>query len=279
MQNIGGYAPVYQLSDDRGMESVTFRSSLQNDYELLREQTGLVLFNYGPPLWRLGITDHYTALEKGGEEQSRAVSELVKRSTTFTLPSDSKLYRIRTNMAEDPLMPTSFDTAPHTTSGRWNALENPVFYSSLDIETCLHECRVKVADEIVLATFRCKKDLKLLNIANSFEEIPDNTPFESISILIDKLCETGKLDETDEAEHPKCRIIAESIRNEGYDGFKCKSYFSQVKERPSFNIVLFGHPVADGKLFIESVNRVKLEQVNYKYSFGPVLEDQSGFNK
>lgn len=85
----------------------------------------------------------------------------------------------------------------------------------------------------------------------------------------------NKLCGTNELEYPKCQLIAEAIRHADYDGFKFKSYYSQVKTEPLFNIALFGHPIAEGKLKLESVNRVKLEQVSYVYSFGPVFEDQT----
>lgn len=270
-QNVGGYASVYRWSDNREMESVTFRSALQLDYELIRERTGLVLFHYGPPLWRLGLTDHYEALEGGQQEVSQALDDIIERSVTITLPVDSKLYRVRSNMRQDPLLPSSFDTPPdsvRTKNGRFDTLEIPVFYAAWDVETCLHECRVVVADEITLATLRTNQELRLINIADSFKEKVGSTPFENIEVLMNKLCGTNEL------EYPKCRLIAEGIRHAGYDGFKFKSYYSQVKTEPLSNIALFGHPIAEEKLKLESVNRVKLEQVNYAYSLGPVFEDQ-----
>lgn len=132
-QNIGGYASIYRLSDNPGMESVKFKSALQLDYELIREWTGLVLFHYGPPLWRLGLTEHYQAFEIGQQEISQALEDLINRSVTITLPIDSKLYRVRSNMRQDPLKPSSFDTPPDSVRTKMVVLTLLRFPSSMPL--------------------------------------------------------------------------------------------------------------------------------------------------
>lgn len=266
-QNIGGYAPVYKLSDNKEMESVDFEEPLKSDYEFLKEKTNLFVFHYGPPLWRLGLTEQYDALEDEKEEIESALSDIKSACSEINLPIDTKLYRLRIN-ASDLLNPTSYDTPPKElkhTHTRFDTPEIDIFYSSSDLETCLHETRVTVADEISLATFKTAKELKLLNIADSFSEKKDITEFEMISILMYKLCTTN------EDEYEKCRLISEFIKQNEYDGFKFLSYYTNVKDEPLDNIAVFGFPLQEEKVKLESLNRLKLERVDYSFSFGPVI--------
>lgn len=266
-QNIGGYAPVYKISDNKEMESVDFEEPLKSDYEFLKGKTNQVVFHYGPPLWRLGLTEQYNALEGGKEEIETALADIKSACSEIVLPINTKLYRLRIN-ANDLLNPKSYDSPPKElkkTNTRFDTTEIDIFYSSSDLETCLHETRVTVADEITLATFKTIKELKLLNIADSFHEKKDATEFEMIGILMYKLCTTN------EEEYEKCRLISEFIKKNGYDGFKFLSYYTNIKDEPLNNIALFGFPLKEEKVKLESLNRVKLERVNYSFSFGPVI--------
>lgn len=265
-QNIGGYAPVYKISDNKEMESVNFEEPLKGDYEFLKEKTNLVVFHYGPPLWRLGLTEQYNALEGEKKEIEAALADIKAACSEIILPIDTKLYRLRIN-AIDLLNSISYDSPPKklkVTNTRFDTPEIDIFYSSSDLETCLHETRVTVADEITLATFKTSKELKLLNIADSFTEKKDTTEFEMISILMYKLCTTN------EGEYEKCRLISEFIKHNDYDGFKFLSYYTNVKDEPLDNIALFGFPLQEEKIKLVSLNRVKLERVDYSFTFGPV---------
>ena len=266
-QNIGGYAPVYKISDDMEMESVDFEEPLKSDYNLLKEQTNLVVFHYGPPLWKIGLTEQYDALEAEKEDIEAALADIKSACSEINLPINTKLYRLRVN-ANDLLNPNSFDTPPKELKKTYTRFDTPdvdIFYTSPDLETCLHETRVTVADEITLATFKTSKELKLLNIADSFNEKDGITEFEMISILMDKLCTTN------EQEYEKCRLISKFIKDNEYDGFKFLSYYTNIKDEELYNIALFGFPLQEDKVKIESLNRVKLERVDYSFSFGPVI--------
>ena len=263
--NIGGYAPAYMLSGNPEMETARFENELLADYEMLKKATGQVVFNYGPPLWMLGLTTHYDMLCEGGTAKTTAINQLIAASNPFKLPLGEKIYRVRTN-AKNIYDPTSFDTPPLDMirkRSRFDSKKTPIFYAAREIETCLHECRVVVADEIHLATFITTQELNLLNIADSFAEIEGSTPFEMFQVLMDKLCMTN------EDEYPNCRRIAEAIQAAGYDGFMFKSYYSSIKRQTLYNYALFGYPVRDKKLKLSSLNTVKINSIEYKYTFGP----------
>ncbi|MCH7964648.1 MAG: RES family NAD+ phosphorylase [Bacteroidetes bacterium] len=268
LQNIGGYAPVYKISDKKEMESVEFEEPLKSDYELLKQKTDLVVFHYGPPLWRLGLTEQYDALtESNDEEKEKALNDILEASNEIILPIGTKLYRLRIN-ANDLLNNTTFDTPRKDLKTSYSRFDTPdidIFYSSPDLETCLHETRVTIADEIILATFKTKKELKILNIADSFTEKEGITEFEMISILMYKLCTTN------EEEYEKCRFISEFIKKNEFEGFKFLSYYTNVKDEELYNIAIFGFPLKEDKIELQSINRIKLRRVDYTFSFGPAI--------
>ena len=70
--------------------------------------------------------------------------------------------------------------------------------------------------------------------------------------------------------HRETMHQAKSARKRGYDGILFSSYFSQLKSNVVPNLALFGHPIRDGKMKLESINRLHLVEAGYKYSFGPV---------
>lgn len=263
--NVGGWAPVYMLSDRPEMETGGYENELAADYELLKDATGQVVFDYGPPLWRLGLTEHYDMLRGGRAAAKKALKELIAASHPFKLLPGERMYRVRTN-AKEMREPTAFDTPPPDMVRRRNRFDSkkiPIFYAAPDIETCLHECRVVVADEIHLATFVAVQPLTLLNVADSFSERKNATPFEMFQVLMDKLCITN------EEVYPTCRLVAKAIKAEGYDGFMFKSYYSSIKSRTLYNYAFFGYPVRDKKVEMVSLNTVRLNRIEYQFSFGP----------
>src|SRR5262245_52554607 len=60
---VGGFAPIYRFAEGQPT-SVEFASELDPDLRLLSSATNSGLFHNGPPLWRLGYTEHYNRLRK-----------------------------------------------------------------------------------------------------------------------------------------------------------------------------------------------------------------------
>ena len=138
----------------------------------------------------------------------------------------------------------AFDTPPLSLKkdpGRFDDVGVPVFYGAFDIETCLHECRVALIDEVVLATFEAIRALRILNLFDAIAEPQPSDPWNSVGILMDKLCNSSM------REYKKCRTIAHAALKAGYEGILVKSYYSQVKDKPLPNILLFGFPEAAEK--------------------------------
>jgi len=269
----GGPAPVYQFNGYRHPGEVTFETELDVDVKLLSDFLGVGLFLYGPPMWRLGYTDHYNALRDYGEDKTAAHGEkrkviwddILTRCIVRSVESGTEIYRVRKGEVLPPALPVYFDTPPEGCAGdgRYHSADLPIFYGSDDIETCLHESRVSLADYIALATFTPSHPIRLVDLSDGIDDSSARTPFGSVEILMRKLAYVGKRD------YDLCRELAHEIHNRGFDGFFFTSYFSQAHKNGLRNIALFGRPAIEEKLRLISVNRIRLTSVAYEYAFGP----------
>lgn len=262
-------APVYQVNDCNP-NPATFDPTLAGDAALACGITGQVAFHYGPPLWRLGLTDHYYSFEAGGSAREEAARALVSSANTLEISAGSQFFRVRLNARADEGIATAsaFDPPPigiKREPGRWDDLDRPVLYVADDIELCLHECRATISDEIVVATVEVIRPLKILDLSASIEFL-SGTPFEDPNIFITVMC----LSRGSWLDYCRCiSRIAESI---GFDGIRYVSYYSRAKhDRKSLNLALFGRPLENGLMKIQSVNRVRIDDMAYKFKFGPVL--------
>lgn len=260
-----GWAPVYWWIDDVRRDDTAFDQTLLDDYSLIKSDLGICVFHYGPALWRLGLTTQYDELQ--GADPSPTLKYIVESGTERLIAPGSKIYRVRLNPSTVSAR-GAFDTPPLSLKkdpGRFDDVGVPVFYGAFDIETCLHECRVALIDEVVLATFEASRPLRILNLFDAIAEPKPSDPWNSVGILMDKLCNSST------REYKKCRTIAQAVLKAGYEGILVKSYYSQVKDKPLPNILLFGFPEAEQKIKLHSLNRIKLNKVEYAFTLGPVF--------
>lgn len=267
-------APVYQVNRLNPYPA-TLDPTLAADAELLRTVTGLVVFEYGPPLWQLGHTDHYDAFAEG--DPASAADAMVRGGTATTIHAGTALYRIRRNLAVGPdvLDPATFDPPGDQVArqpGRWDELGSPVLYVSDDVELCLHECRVALSDEIVLVTLVAARDLRLLDLSQGLATTGP-TRFGDGALFADFMSRSRREDWLG-----ICRAMAAAARRAGYDGLRYSSYYSFAMDAGAgLNLALFGRPLAERTLSLRSVNRVRLTAISYGYALGPALyQDGAG---
>lgn len=263
-------APVYQ-SNSVNSDPARFDPTLEPDAQLARALTGEVVFHYGPPLWRVGEVNLKHEFAEGGEIRERAARGLVAAAHSMFLPVGTRLFRIRKNPKADEsiVTPAAFDPPPAEIArepGRWDDGSLPVLYASDDIELCLHECRVIVADEIVVATLQVARPLKLLDMTSQIED-GGPTPFEDPNIFARFLSLNRDADWLGYA-----RTVSRAAHAAGFDGIRYTSYYAQAKHDASaLNVALFGRPISEGALSLQSVNRLRVTDARYAYAFGPVL--------
>ncbi|WP_201782543.1 RES family NAD+ phosphorylase, partial [Flavobacterium akiainvivens] len=204
------------------------------------------------------------------------------------IPEESIFYRIRKNLSS-PESEEQYDSAPDSCLGQ-NRLDStglPILYASQNLELCVHECRVTMADNTYVATLQPTRSLKFLDLTHILHE--NVGEFESLDIAIHMLFSAP------EHSYDICREIAKAAHIHGYDGLIYPSYFStlgtgstpfptllgfsirQFEELKDYaraqvieNIAIFGRPLRDGKIIVRSINRVVLNKVEYDLRFGPV---------
>lgn len=263
-------APVYQVNR-LNPNPARFDVTLDADAKLACALTGEVIFDYGPPLWRIGEVDLKHAFDEGGHQRDKAASGFVASATKVELPAGTRLFRIRKNPKGDETIATSaaFDPPPPHISrspGRWDDGDTAIFYASNDIELCLHECRILIADETVVATLSTARPLVLLDLTAEFAVV-GATPFEDPGIFTRFLSLSRNSQWLDHA-----RAVARTAQAAGLDGIRYTSYYAQAKHQSeALNVALFGRPLEAGDLVIESINRLRLTDARYAFSFGPVL--------
>jgi hypothetical protein len=271
----GGPAPVYQFNNARPAGEVEFGTELDEDLSLLERHGSGHLFHYGPPIWRLGYTEHYQRLRFDAatlrvEERKEIWAAIMARCSVRTLEETALIYRMRAGGQMPEAIAASFDTAPPGVRkpGRYDTDDLPILYAAEDVETCLHECRVTLADWICVATFAPARPLRVLDLSRDIDDRDARTEFDRVDLLLRRMAYAGK------ADYDLCKELAAEIHARGFDGFFFESYFAQVHSKELRNLGLFGYPVRDGKLSLKSVNRVCLSSVAYDYSFGPHDEFQ-----
>lgn len=270
---VGGPAPLYQFNSHRYPGEVTFATEVDSDLRRLSDFLKVGLFDYGPPLWRLGLTEHYQAFRGymddraaiQGDQRMKLWQGILSRCSVRTIDPGADLFRVRKGETLPPALPCEFDAPPPgvATGGRYESEGLPVFYGADDIETCLHESRVTLSDWIALATFTPTRPLRILDLTDGIDDSSAGTPFERVDIFMRRLAFVGNKD------YDLCQELAIEIHALGFDGFYFISYFAQAHHRNLRNIALFGHPVAAGKLRLVSVNRLRLASASYEYTFGP----------
>lgn len=280
-----GGAPVIQFNVMRKNE-IDPHPYHAADAALLERVLGIGLFYYGPPLWAVGEVEPLKALEDPTQRDG-IVQRILAEYPRFSLTPDQAFYRLRKGIGSS-VTPSAFDSPPDHLcgKGRLDSPSLPVLYGSADLELCVHECRVTVEDLVHVATLRAARPLVLLDVTGVLEE--PVTSFESLDMAVHMLFLAA------EHAYPLARAIADAAAEAGFDGILFPSYFSLLRTGQPFletayglstrtfsgaaeheaqkivaNIALFGHPIADGRVLIDCINRLYLRQAAYDLGFGP----------
>ena len=284
-----GGAPMIQFNDRRNTD-VVFQTQLDADVQIFERVLGIGFFRYGPRLWMVGEVEPLKALQDP-KSAPTTIDRILSEYPTFGVGSEDIFYRIR----KSPRLPKDtreYDSPPIgcVRDGRFNFNGFPVLYGSPDLQVCIHECRVTEEDDLYVATLVPTSPLHLLNLAVLLtdDENPLNE-FESLDMAIHMLFLAGP------HSYDITRQISAAAFSAGFDGLIYPSYFSLLRiGAPPFetsygishrripaaqkyeeskaipNIAIFGHPIKEGKISVQCINRLILNQVKYGFHFGPV---------
>lgn len=286
-----GGAPIVQFNEHRAGSEVAFGSPLDEDVALISSALGIGFFYYGPNLWMLGDTEPLNQLAVP-ETRQEVIQRIIDQYPVVTLMEAESFHRLRKNPRK-PSHHEEYDSPPteFIGEGRLDSKNLPIFYASRDIEVCIHECRVTVDDDVYLATFKPNQTLRLLDLSAIITE-ESVSDFEALDVSIYMLFLAGSI------SYDICRAIAVRAKEVGFDGVIYPSFFSMLRtgsrpfetsygislrrmsalheyERAKIvgNLGLFGYPLAEKKIELISLNRLRLRKASYVYSFGPILTE------
>jgi len=262
----GGASRLKSNPSNYGERGVQFPSWLQDDAHLLEDRLKVGLFHYGPPLWQIGLVEPLINLTRR-RTRSEAAKTVVAAFPECNLSAGTRFYRIRKNL--DVTQESDYgqyDAPPRTRSsfGRLDSKSVPVLYGSEHLEICIHECRVLIPDECFVATLQPARNLRMLDLtAEPLEDGP--TPFDSLDISMRFLFSA------EDHSYEITRSIARATARAGFDGIIYPSYFSLIKPERVANIGIFGHPIRDGVVRVECINRAMLKSADYEIRMGPLF--------
>ena len=282
-----GGAPAIQFSDHQET-TIKVDDVLMGDIRVFEKALAVGFFDYGPPLWMLGEIEPLKALLSEAE-RAAIVERIMVSYPTKVVGLDETFYRVR--KSPNPATAQSeFDTPPPSIpqDGRLGSERVPVMYTSPLIELCVHECRYTVDDELFVAALNPTRELRLLDLTAALVE--EVSEFEGLDMAVHMLFLAGK------RAYDATRAIAYSAREKGFDGLIYPSYFSShyYGERPFQtvygltrrrfegakgyqqssgvpNMALFGYPIADGVVKVDTINRLVISRVAYEFHHGPAV--------
>ena len=282
-----GGAPVIQFNEHQ-KTSIVVDDVLRGDISVFEQALGIGFFDYGPRLWMIGEVEPLKAL-LDVKRQAGVIDRILAEYPERIIGLNETFYRVRKS-PKSATDPREYDTPPPhiPQDGRLSSDDVPVLYASPLIDLCVHECRYTIEDDLFVAALIPKRELRLLDLTVMLSE--DTTEFESLDIAVNMLFLGGK------AAYGAARAIARSARDSGFDGLIYPSYFSSHYhgERPfqtiygisrrKFNaakqheqslsvpnLALFGYPIADGKLDVDTINRLVINRISYEFHHGPAI--------
>jgi hypothetical protein len=246
---------------------IRLRSDTQSDWDLIQSKIGGQLFNRAPRLFYLGITNHFGMHQSLPKDVVR--DDIVPKLRFAEVASPTTFYRIRVNVAEaDKFDEGQYDAPPKPRRrgiGRFDNPKLPLLYGSPNLQVCIHECRVTLADDIFVATLAPTKLLRLIDLSGNYDQPDDLDPFDDLFWFFRGLMNTNQ-----PHVYRYCRRIAQTIKDmTGADGFTYNSYYTNVAGDTGGP--LFGRPLSEGKLKVVSINTIRLNRITYEYHLGPLF--------
>lgn len=243
---VGGYASILRYDPDSDLDEVEFDHKTSRDWRLIKSHIGGRLFFYGPPLWRIGITEHY---KEPNDVSDEVLDEIITKLSVRTLVKGTTTFRIRKNVdSKSVLEETQYlNPPPHIKHayGRFDDANLEILYTSPSLPVCLHECRVAITDDLFVATFEAAQDIRLADLTANYDQKPQN-PFEDLRYFFN-----GIFLAREETVYGIARRIASKIKGKlGVDGFITDSFFTTISQEPvSQNYCFFTSALGRNHLF------------------------------
>jgi RES domain len=251
---------------------LTLRPEAQADWDLIQSKVGGRLFYRSPRLFFLGITNHFGLHQSLPKDVVR--NDIVPKLRFTEIDPVAPFYRIRVNLTDaNKFDEGQYDSPPKPRRRRFGRFDNPklpLLYASPNLQVCIHECKVTLADDIFVATVAPTRTLRLLDLSGNYDQPEFIDPFDDLLWFFRGLMNTSL-----PHVYRYCRRIAQTIKEmTDADGFLYNSYYTNVAGDTggkAINYALFGHPISEGKLRIVSINTIRLNRITYDYHLGPLF--------
>lgn len=282
-----GQAPLFQLNSTPNADSVSLPPQLQKDADLLSLKLGISFSYHTIKLWMLGEVEPLKKLQSKRSKDS-IIKRILKEYPSKLLTQEDVFYKVRTN-PQYPDKEAEYDSSPVPNgAGRMHQRGKQTLYTSEDLDTCIHECRVSADDTVYCATLSPQADMHLLDLTVVLKE--ECTSCQSLDMAVHLLFLAGS------HSYKITQEIAAAALDYGYQGVAYPSYFTWLRmgipplptayglsyrSHPNAehlvenmniqNYAIFGRPIEQNLLAVKSINRVVLRRVEYEYSLGPVI--------
>ncbi|MDP3077101.1 RES family NAD+ phosphorylase [Bradyrhizobium sp.] len=251
---------------------LVLRPETQADWTLIRKSIGGRLWYRSPKLFYFGITNHFGINQSLQKEVVR--DQIVSRLRLAEIDSSTTVYRVRLNLNEQNKFDEGqYDAPPKPKRrgfGRFDNGRSPLFYGSPNLQVCIHECRVNLLDNIFIASTTPTRKLSLIDLTGNYDQPSDIDPFDDLEWFF-----RGLMNASQPHVYRYCRRIAQTIKDiTSADGFVYNSFYTGIagdSEGKAVNYAIFGRPLADGRLRVNSINTVRLERIRYDYHLGPLF--------
>jgi hypothetical protein len=90
---------------------------------------------------------------------------------------------------------------------------------------------------------------------------PEGDPHESVALILYALTNTRY-------SHKNLQILSRQALDRGLQGIKYRSFYSQVCEKDTYSYVIFGAPIRDKVLKLQSLNHVNIRKIDIEFDLG-----------
>jgi len=257
------------------------------DYELLKKLAGLSIRRHTPRLYELGFTeirsdiddvlqqDPASASEEAAEKLRDAFRKLLECGFEYEMQEGERIYRARIS-PNNPLEDSEYDSPPSTkaTANRIATAGERILCGAFNIQTCLAEIKPDIDElihhKIFVASLKAVSNLKLID----FTERPEQPRSPELRMTL------GAFFEANQRSYHLTQFLSRFARKQQYDGIIYPSAMECTAAHKGTwkNIALFGAPISDKKLLVESVNRVLVRSVTQDFDLGPAWRDDTDGN-
>lgn len=263
----------YQLTED-----------VIHDLHILKETFKRTVFNplinmahgWGDTLLKYRIEDSLNKRIRGKNKLNDNLREffdvLINCCQKYLIRKDDLLFRIRKNPS-NVLAMEEYDSPPKNLTksiqGRLNTKDVPLFYCSNDPDTCLYESTFDPVDTLILATYKVNRDILIIDLEDldvEFIERLNDSLQETfnerdISLFLDAITRSKR-------DYIFLQLLSRRIHENEFLGIKYKSFYNRYREDSFSNIALFGYPLSTNLLSLQSLNRMVINEVRIKWTYG-----------